>query len=47
VDNIKINLNEVGWGDMDWIDPAHYRDKRRDIGNMAMNLRVHKIFGNS
>jgi hypothetical protein len=22
VDNIKINLREVGWGDMDWIDLA-------------------------
>jgi hypothetical protein len=24
--NIKINLREIGWGGMDWIDLAHDRD---------------------
>jgi hypothetical protein len=26
-DNIKINLREIGWGGMDWIDLAHDRDQ--------------------
>jgi hypothetical protein len=26
-DNIKIYIQEVGWGGMDWIDLAHYRDR--------------------
>jgi hypothetical protein len=25
--NIKINLHEVGWGGMDWIDMAQDRDR--------------------
>jgi hypothetical protein len=25
-DNIKMDLQEVGWGGMDWIDLAHDRD---------------------
>jgi hypothetical protein len=27
VDNIKINLREIGWGGMDWIDLAQDRDQ--------------------
>jgi hypothetical protein len=26
VDNIKIDLREIGWGDMDWIDLAENMD---------------------
>jgi hypothetical protein len=26
-DNIKIDLREIGWGDMDWIDLARDRDQ--------------------
>jgi hypothetical protein len=26
-DNIKMNLREIGWGDMDWIDLALRRDQ--------------------
>ena len=33
-DNIKIDLQEVGWEGMDWIDLAHDRDRWR------ANLRV-------
>jgi hypothetical protein len=29
----------VGWG-MDWIDVAHYKDKRRALVSPVMNLRV-------
>jgi hypothetical protein len=27
VDNIKMDLREIGWDDMDWIDLAWYRDQ--------------------
>ena len=40
VDNIKIDLQEVGWRSMDWIDLAQDRDRRRTLGNSVMNLRV-------
>jgi hypothetical protein len=38
-DNIKMDLQEVGWG-MDWIEPAHDRDKWWALVNAVMNLRV-------
>jgi hypothetical protein len=40
VDNIKMDLVEVGWGDMDWIGLAQDRDKLRALVNAVMNLRV-------
>jgi len=30
-DNIKIDLQEVGWGDMDWIDLAQVRERWRAL----------------
>ena len=39
-DNIKMNLQLVGCGGMDWIDLAQDRDKWRALINAAMNLRV-------
>jgi hypothetical protein len=27
VDNIKVDLREIGWDDMDWIDLAQGRDQ--------------------
>jgi hypothetical protein len=33
-------LREIGWGDVDWIGLAHYRDKWRALVNAVMNLRV-------
>jgi hypothetical protein len=38
-DNIKMNLQEMGWGGMDWINLAQDRDKRRALVNAVMNLR--------
>ena len=38
--NIKMNLQEVGWRDMDWIDLAQDRDTWRTFLNAVMNLRV-------
>jgi hypothetical protein len=40
LDNIKIDLREIGWGDMEWIDLAQDRDQWRDVVNTVMNLRV-------
>jgi hypothetical protein len=40
LDNIKIDLREIGWGSMDWIDMAQDRDQWRDLVNMIMNLWV-------
>jgi hypothetical protein len=40
VDNIKMDLTEIGWGCMDWIDLAEDRDKRRVLVNTVLNLRV-------
>jgi hypothetical protein len=38
-DNIKMDLQNVGWG-MDWIEVAQDRDRRRVLVNVLMNLRV-------
>jgi hypothetical protein len=40
VDNIKMELTEIGWGGMDWIDLAEVRDHWRALVNMAMNVWV-------
>jgi hypothetical protein len=40
VDNIKMDLREIGWYDMDWIDLAQDRDRWRALVNTVMNLRV-------
>jgi hypothetical protein len=39
-DNIKMDLREIGWGSMDWINLAQDRDKWRALVNAVMNLRV-------
>jgi hypothetical protein len=40
VDSSKMDLGEIGWGDVDWIGLAQDRDKRRALVNEVMNLRV-------
>jgi hypothetical protein len=40
VDNIKIYLRKIGWGDVDWIYMAQDRDQWRALVNTVMNLRV-------
>jgi hypothetical protein len=39
-DNIRMDLQEVGIGGMDWIGLAQDKDRRREIVNAVMNLRV-------
>jgi hypothetical protein len=38
-DNIKMDLREIGWDGVDWIDLAQDRDQWRALVNMVMNLR--------
>jgi transposase len=40
VDNIKMDLREIGWDSMDWIDLARDGDQWRALVNVVMNLRV-------
>jgi hypothetical protein len=34
-----MDLKEIEWGGMDWIDPAQDRDQWRALVNTVMNLR--------
>jgi hypothetical protein len=39
-DNNKMDVQEVGWRGMEWIDWAQERDRCRALVNAVMNLRV-------
>jgi hypothetical protein len=39
-DNIKMDLREIGWGCLDWIDLAYDRDQWRAVVNAVMNFWV-------
>jgi hypothetical protein len=40
VDNIRMDLGEVGWDDVDWIGLAQDRNRLRALVNSVLNLRV-------
>jgi hypothetical protein len=45
-DSIKLNLREMRWNCMDWIDLAKDRNQWRALVNTVMNLRVSIKFWN-
>jgi hypothetical protein len=47
VDNIKIDLKEIGWDGVDWIDQVQDRDQWRALVNTVMNFGFHKMLGSS
>jgi hypothetical protein len=40
VDNVRMDLAEVGWGDVDWIGLTQDRNRWRALVNSVLNLRV-------
>jgi hypothetical protein len=40
VNYIKMDLTEIGWGGMDWINLAQVRDHWRALVNTVMNLQI-------
>jgi hypothetical protein len=38
--NVKMNLREIGWVGMEWINPAQDRDYWRSVVSTVMNLQV-------
>jgi hypothetical protein len=40
VDSIKMDLREIGWDNIDWIDLAQDRDQQKALLNTVINLRV-------
>jgi hypothetical protein len=39
-DGIKVDLREIGWGGVEWIQLAQDRDRWRAVVNAVMNLLV-------
>jgi hypothetical protein len=40
VDNIRMYLGEVGWGDVAWIGLSQNKNRWRAVVNSVLNLRV-------
>jgi hypothetical protein len=40
VDTIKMDLREIGWAGVDWMDMAQDRDQWRALVNTVLNRRV-------
>jgi hypothetical protein len=40
VDNIRMDLGEVGWGDVDWIGLGRDKNRWRALVNSVLILRV-------
>jgi hypothetical protein len=45
VDNIKMDLLEIGWGGVDWIGLAQDRDRWRALVNAVTNFGFHEMLG--
>jgi len=45
-DNSKMDLQEVGWGGMDWMKPVQGRDRWLALVNVAMSRQVSLVEGN-
>jgi hypothetical protein len=44
--NIRLDLREIGWGGMDWIDLAQDRNQWRALVNTVMNLLIQQNTAN-
>jgi hypothetical protein len=40
MDSIRMDLSEIGWDGVDWIDVNQDRDQWRAVANTVMNFRV-------
>jgi hypothetical protein len=47
VNNIKMDLREIAWDGVDWIDLAQDRNWWRFFVKTVMNFRFHKMLGSS
>jgi hypothetical protein len=45
--SINMDLVEIGWGGLDWIDRIQGRDKWRALLNVVMNFQLHMMLGGS
>jgi hypothetical protein len=43
VGDIKMDIREIGWGGMDWINLDEDRDQRMTLVNTEVNLRVPQL----
>jgi hypothetical protein len=46
VDNIRMDLGEVGWGDVDWIGLAQDRNRWRALLNSVLTFGFNEMLGN-
>jgi hypothetical protein len=41
--NIKVDLREIGWSGIEWIDLAQNRNKRKALVNTVNSFEFHKM----
>jgi hypothetical protein len=46
LDNMRMGLGEVGWGEVDWIGLAKDGNRWRAVVNSVLNFGVHEMLGN-